>query len=244
MDKVGIKALISPSSFKKSNYYASMTEVIPELANKPEGRGEMNVHYFPKFRHFIIIDRNDEEKSYSKKKPIALMIGVLHDFRGAWRYSDVIKMGTEEDRVKLANIERRVQPDDPVNIQYTSGTTGQPKGATLTHHNVVNNAYFVGRRAGYNEKRTIICVPNPLYHCFGCVMGSLSACVHLQTCVFPAPSFDALAALQAIHEEKCTTVYGTPTMYIDMLNHPRYKEFDYTSITSGAFHFQTQQFKS
>ncbi|VDK76236.1 unnamed protein product, partial [Onchocerca ochengi] len=113
------------------------------------------------------------------------------------------------------------------------GTTGQPKGATLTHHNVVNNAYFVGRRAGYNEKRTIICIPNPLYHCFGCVMGSLSACVHLQTCVFPAPSFDALAALQAIHEEKCTAIYGTPTMYIDMLNHPRYKEYDCTSITSG-----------
>ncbi|MCP9259826.1 Acetyl-CoA synthetase [Dirofilaria immitis] len=205
LGKVGIKALISPAN------------VIPELAVKAEGRGDINADYFPTFRHFIIIDQDGDDKLY----------------RGAWRYSDVIKMGTEEDRIKLADIERQIRPDDAVNIQYTSGTTGQPKGATLTHHNVVNNAYFVGRRAGYNEKRTIICIPNPLYHCFGCVMGSLSACVHLQTCVFPAPSFDALAALQAIHEERCTAVYGTPTMYIDMLNHPRYKEYDYTSITSG-----------
>uniref|UniRef100_A0A1I8EVF0 Medium-chain acyl-CoA ligase ACSF2, mitochondrial n=3 Tax=Wuchereria bancrofti TaxID=6293 RepID=A0A1I8EVF0_WUCBA len=217
LGKVGIKALISPASFKKSNYYLSMVDVIPDLAVKAEGKGDVAADYFPKFRHLIIIDRDDDDKSY----------------RGAWRYSDVIKMGTEEDRLKLADIERQIQPDDPVNIQYTSGTTGQPKGATLTHHNVVNNAYFVGRRAGYNEKRTIICIPNPLYHCFGCVMGSLSACVHLQTCVFPAPSFDALAALQAIHEERCTAVYGTPTMYIDMLNHPQYKQYNCTSITSG-----------
>uniref|UniRef100_A0A915PSI8 Medium-chain acyl-CoA ligase ACSF2, mitochondrial n=1 Tax=Setaria digitata TaxID=48799 RepID=A0A915PSI8_9BILA len=217
LSKVGIKALVSPASFKKSNYYSSIVDIIPQLTIKAEGRGDVTADYFPTFRHLIIIDQEGEGKSY----------------RGAWRYSDVIKMGTEEDRLKLADIERQIRPDDPVNIQYTSGTTGQPKGATLTHHNVVNNAYFVGRRAGYNEKRTIICIPNPLYHCFGCVMGSLSACVHLQTCVFPAPSFDALAALQAIHEEKCTAVYGTPTMYIDMLNHPQYKEYDYTSITSG-----------
>ncbi|EFO13803.1 hypothetical protein LOAG_14723 [Loa loa] len=163
-----------------------MVDIIPDIAVKAEGRGDVTADYFPTFRHFIIIDRDGDNKPY----------------RGAWKYSDVIKMGTEEDRLKLADIERQIRPDDPVNIQYTSGTTGQPKGATLTHHNVVNNAYFVGRRAGYNEKRTIICIPNPLYHCFGCVMGSLSACVHLQTCVFPAPSFDALAAIQAIHEEK------------------------------------------
>ncbi|VDP14115.1 unnamed protein product [Onchocerca flexuosa] len=185
LGKVGIKALISPADFKKSNYYLSMLDIIPELAVKAEGKGNVAADFFPTFRHFIIIDQPGDDKLY----------------RGAWRYSDVIKMGTEEDRIKLADIERQIRPDDAVNIQYTS--------------------------------RTIICIPNPLYHCFGCVMGSLSACVHLQTCVFPAPSFDALAALQAIHEEKCTAIYGTPTMYIDMLNHPRYKEYDCTSITSG-----------
>ncbi|VDM73417.1 unnamed protein product, partial [Strongylus vulgaris] len=142
-------------------------------------------------------------------------------------------MGTEEDRLKLAKTEREIQPDDPINIQYTSGTTGQPKGATLTHHNVLNNAYFVGIRAGYHEQKTVICIPNPLYHCFGCVMGVLSALTHLQTCVFPAPSFEALAALQAIDEEKCTALYGTPTMFIDMLNHPEYHNYNYDSIRSG-----------
>uniref|UniRef100_A0A0M3J809 Medium-chain acyl-CoA ligase ACSF2, mitochondrial n=1 Tax=Anisakis simplex TaxID=6269 RepID=A0A0M3J809_ANISI len=133
LEKVGIKALIAPPSFKKSNYYASVSDIIPEIILKAEGRGDFASHNFPSFRHFIIID---DQKLY----------------RGGWRYSEVIKMGSEEDRIKLADIERCVQPDDPVNIQYTSGTTGVPKGATLTHHNVVNNAYFVGRRAGYAEK--------------------------------------------------------------------------------------------
>lgn len=97
----------------------------------------------------------------------------------------------------------------------------------------MNNAYYVGRRAGYGERRSIICIPNPLYHCFGCVMGSLSALMFYQTCVFPAPSFDAGAALHAIAEERCTACYGTPTMYIDMLNHPDYKELDCSSIRGG-----------
>ncbi|KIH64483.1 hypothetical protein ANCDUO_05205 [Ancylostoma duodenale] len=113
------------------------------------------------------------------------------------------------------------------------GTTGQPKGATLTHHNVLNNAYFIGIRAGYHEQKTIICVPNPLYHCFGCVLGVLCALTHLQTCVFPAPSFEALAAIQAIDEERCTALYGTPTMFIDMLNHPDFLNYNFNSIRSG-----------
>ncbi|KIH52885.1 hypothetical protein ANCDUO_17005 [Ancylostoma duodenale] len=120
-------------------------------------------------------------------------------------------MGSEGDRLKLMKTERETQPDDPIIIQYTSGTTGQPKGATLTHHNILNNAYFIGIRAGYHE----------------------------QTCVFPAPSFEALAAIQAIDEEKygpadkCTALYGTPTMFIDMLNHPDFLNYNLNSIRSG-----------
>jgi len=215
LDKVGIKALIFPPVFKRSEYYGMLSSIMPELENYPEGQSGINSNTFPKLRHLIIFDPEDRA------------------YRGAWRYSDVISMATEEDKRKLAQVERNVQPDDPANIQYTSGTTGKPKGATLTHHNIVNNAYFVGRRAGYHQRRTIICIPNPLYHCFGCVMGILSAVVHFQTCVFPAPSFEALAALKAIHEEKCTAVYGTPTMYIDMLTHDQYRNFNYSSIRSG-----------
>jgi len=215
LTQVGIKALIAPPGFKNSNYYATLSEIIPDLHSYPEGKSNLKSDVFPKLHHIIIFDYEDRV------------------FRGAWKYSDVVKMGTEDDRVKLSKIEKNVMPDDPTNIQYTSGTTGKPKGATLTHHNIVNNAYFVGRRAGYHEGRTIICIPNPLYHCFGCVMGSLSAVIHFQTCVFPAPAFDALAALKAIHEEKCTALYGTPTMYIDMLSHSEYKNFNYSSIRSG-----------
>ncbi|CAD6193843.1 unnamed protein product [Caenorhabditis auriculariae] len=215
LEKVGIKVLITPPGFKKSNYYQSVKDIIPEVATRPAGRSDINSHCFPLFRHLIVFDAEDRE------------------FPGAWRYDDVMKTFTEEDKTKLASIERETQPDDPINIQYTSGTTGQPKGATLTHHGVLNNAYFVGLRAGYSDRKTIICIPNPLYHCFGCVMGVLAALTHLQTCVFPAPSFESLAALQAVDEEKCTALYGTPTMFIDMLNNSEYHKYNYDSIRSG-----------
>ncbi|CAD5224462.1 unnamed protein product [Bursaphelenchus okinawaensis] len=213
IDMVGIKALIAPPSFKRSQYYKTLCELIPQLVEMPEGRSGLQSNEFPKLKHIIIFD--SEGKNH----------------RGAWNFKDVQKLGTDDDVRRLAL--RDVQPDDPANIQYTSGTTGNPKGATLTHHNIMNNAYLVGRRAGYGDARTIICIPNPLYHCFGCVMGSLTALMFNQTCVFPAPSFESGAALHALHEERCTACYGTPTMYIDMLNHPDYPKLDLTSIRSG-----------
>ncbi|CAK5025052.1 unnamed protein product [Meloidogyne enterolobii] len=228
VEQVGIKTLICPPAFKRSQYYNTLRELIPELEDAPPGDGRISTDTFPKLRNLIVfkmgngteagIDENGNEDGR---------------YNGAWDYNQVLNMGTVEDRRRLAQNEANVQPDDQANIQYTSGTTGKPKGATLTHHNIVNNAYFVGLRAGYHEKRAIICIPNPLYHCFGCVMGSLAALVHFNTCVFPAPSFEPLAALEAIHEERCTAVYGTPTMFIDMLGHEEYPSFDYSSIHSG-----------
>uniref|UniRef100_A0A914DMD3 Medium-chain acyl-CoA ligase ACSF2, mitochondrial n=1 Tax=Acrobeloides nanus TaxID=290746 RepID=A0A914DMD3_9BILA len=215
IEKVGIKALIAPPSFKKHDYYAMLQEIIPDLEKLPENQGLIRTSRFPNLEHVIIFDKEGRS------------------FRGAWKYSDVTQIGTRQDFQKLEKLEKIIQPDDPANIQYTSGTTGNPKGATLTHHNIVNNAYFVGRRAGYHEHRSIICIPNPLYHCFGCVMGSASAVMHFQTCVFPAPSFESLATLKAVHEEKCTSVYGTPTMFIDMINHPEFNKYVYNSIRSG-----------
>ena len=107
--------------------------------------------------------------------------------------------------------------DDPTNIQFTSGTTGSPKGATLSHHNIVNNAYMIGLRMGYHEKYARICCPPPLYHCLGCVIGNLNAVIHGGTMVLPAASFDAVASVKAVAEEECTSLYGTPTMFIDIL---------------------------
>ncbi|WP_280310057.1 AMP-binding protein [Nocardia abscessus] len=123
---------------------------------------------------------------------------------------------TEIDADRLAGLGARLSADDPVNIQYTSGTTGFPKGATLSHHNILNNGYFVGELCGYTEQDRI-CVPTPFYHCFGMVMGNLASTSHAAAIVIPSPSFDPKAALAAVEAERCTSLYGVPTMFIDML---------------------------
>ncbi|WP_043728842.1 AMP-binding protein [Nocardia asiatica] len=123
---------------------------------------------------------------------------------------------TEIDPARLAALGARLSADDPINIQYTSGTTGFPKGATLSHHNILNNGYFVGELCGYTEQDRI-CVPTPFYHCFGMVMGNLASTSHGAAVVIPAPSFDPRATLAAVEAERCTSLYGVPTMFIDML---------------------------
>ena len=125
-----------------------------------------------------------------------------------------------------------LQFDDPINIQYTSGTTGFPKGATLTHHNILNNGFFVGEACGYSEADRI-CIPVPFYHCFGMVMGNLGATTHGACMVIPAASFDAEATLQAVEEERCTSLYGVPTMFIAELEHPGFEHFDLSTLRTG-----------
>ena len=122
--------------------------------------------------------------------------------------------------------------DDPINIQYTSGTTGSPKGATLTHHNILNNGFFVGELTHISEKDRI-CVPVPFYHCFGMVMGNLAATSHGACVVIPAPTFEPEATLEAVQAERCTSLYGVPTMFIAQLEHPRFPEFDLSSLRTG-----------
>ncbi len=122
--------------------------------------------------------------------------------------------------------------DDPINIQYTSGTTGFPKGATLSHHNILNNGYFVGELCGYTEADRI-CIPVPFYHCFGMVMGNLAATSHGACMVIPAPSFDPAASLTAVAAERCTSLYGVPTMFIAELNDPGFESYDLSSLRTG-----------
>jgi fatty-acyl-CoA synthase len=132
----------------------------------------------------------------------------------------------------LREREAQLDFDDPINIQYTSGTTGQPKGATLSHHNILNNGYFVGRRERLVPEDRI-CVPVPFYHCFGMVMGNLAALVHGACVVIPDEAFDAEAVLRAVHEERCTALYGVPTMFIAELDHPGFASFDLSSLRTG-----------
>ena len=133
---------------------------------------------------------------------------------------------------ELAAREATLQFDDPINVQYTSGTTGAPKGATLTHHNILNNAYFTGRALGYSE-RDRACVPVPLYHTFGMVLGTLACASHGACMVLPGESFDAAAVLETIEAERCTALYGVPTMFISALAEPGFERFDLSSLRTG-----------
>ncbi|MEV0260151.1 AMP-binding protein [Streptomyces sp. NPDC050617] len=147
-------------------------------------------------------------------------------------WQGLIRAGAGVPTERLAEREAQLSCDDPVNIQYTSGTTGFPKGATLSHHNILNNGYFVGETVGYTE-RDRICLPVPFYHCFGMVMGNLGATSHGACVVIPAPSFDASATLHAVERERCTALYGVPTMFIAELELPDFATYDLSTLRTG-----------
>ena len=142
----------------------------------------------------------------------------------------------DADRVSeadLADVERTLQFDEPINIQYTSGTTGFPKGATLSHHNILNNGFFIGEAMNYGEQDRV-CIPVPFYHCFGMVLGNLACTAHGSCMVIPGSAFEPLAVLETVQAERCTSLYGVPTMFIAELEHPRFSEFDLSSLRTGV----------
>jgi len=147
-------------------------------------------------------------------------------------WDSLLAAGDRCDPAELRAREDELQFDDPINIQYTSGTTGFPKGATLSHHNVLNNGYFVAETLRYTE-RDRVCIPVPFYHCFGMVMGNLACTSHGSCMVIPSEGFEPLAVLDAIQSERCTSIYGVPTMFIAELDHPRFAEFDLSSLRTG-----------
>jgi fatty-acyl-CoA synthase len=147
-------------------------------------------------------------------------------------WEELMAAGEDLPEERLREVEATLSCDDPVNIQYTSGTTGFPKGATLSHHNILNNGYFVGELVGYTE-RDRVCLPVPFYHCFGMVMGNLGATSHGACVVIPAPSFDPEATLRAVQEERCTSLYGVPTMFIAELGLPGFASYDLSSLRTG-----------
>jgi fatty-acyl-CoA synthase len=158
----------------------------------------------------------------------------LHDVLiiGSAAWDRLLSTGSSVDPDILETMSAILSPDDPINIQYTSGTTGFPKGATLSHHNILNNGFFVGEYCGYTEQDRI-CVPVPFYHCFGMVMGNLAAITHGCCIVIPAPVFDPARTLAAIAEERCTSIYGVPTMFIAELNQSGFEDADLSSLRTG-----------
>lgn len=147
-------------------------------------------------------------------------------------WDSLLSAGRDVPELALSAVESRLQFDDAINIQYTSGTTGFPKGATLSHHNILNNAYFTGERLRYTE-RDRVCVPVPFYHCFGMVLGNLACAAHGACLVVPAESFDPGAVLETVQAERCTSLYGVPTMFVAALGHSRFAEFDLSSLRTG-----------
>jgi fatty-acyl-CoA synthase len=153
-------------------------------------------------------------------------------FLGAPEWDELLTIGQSADAGALARREAELAFDDPINIQYTSGTTGFPKGATLSHHNILNNGFFIGEACRYTE-RDRVCIPVPFYHCFGMVLGNLAAVTHGACIVIPAPGFDPAATLRATADERCTSLYGVPTMFIAELALPDFGDYDLTSLRTG-----------
>jgi fatty-acyl-CoA synthase len=208
--KVGCAAIVTATAFKTSNYMEMLSTLVPELATARPG--ELKAARLPHLRAVIQIG------------------GPA--FPGTIAFEEVARMGGARHREQLAALGETLQFDDAVNIQFTSGTTGSPKGVTLTHHNILNNGYLTGRAMRLTE-RDRICIPVPLYHCFGMVMGNLASVTLGATMVYPGEGFDPLATLTTIEQEKCTTLYGVPTMFIAELDHPEFSRFNLKSLRTG-----------
>jgi fatty-acyl-CoA synthase len=210
LNKVGCKALITADSFKTSDYVGMLRELMPEIAGSRPG--ELQSARIPSLQTVIRIGRDKSD--------------------GFMRFDDVAALGGAAERQTLAELKPKLQFDDAINIQFTSGTTGAPKGATLTHHNILNNGFFIGEAQRFTEADRV-CIPVPLYHCFGMVLGNMACITHGAAMVYPGEGFDPLATLQTVEAEKCTALYGVPTMFIAELGHPDMKRFDLSSLRTG-----------
>ena len=207
---VGAVALITAPSLKTSDYIAMLETLMPELTKSMPGQLR------------------------SEALPVLRLIIRLGDARtpGMLNFDDVPHFAKAQHHDRLAELGSSLQFDDAINIQFTSGTTGTPKAATLTHHNIVNNAYFTGRQMKLSEADRL-CIPVPMYHCFGMVLGTLCCVVHGATMVFSSAGFDPGAVLQAVAGEKCTALHGVPTMFIAELDHRDFSKYDLSSLRTG-----------
>ncbi|HEY8012178.1 MAG TPA: AMP-binding protein [Rudaea sp.] len=210
LNKVGCKALVLAPSFKASDYLEMLADLAPELARCAPGAIEAK--QLPQLRCVIRLG--------AESTP------------GMFNFDALLGEASENERAELAALGASLQFDDPINIQFTSGTTGLPKGATLTHHNILNNGFFVTENIRL-QPGDRLCIPVPLYHCFGMVMGNLGCLTHGATMVYADAAFDPKSVLAAIHAERCTALYGVPTMFIAELGHADFAKYDLSSLRTG-----------
>jgi fatty-acyl-CoA synthase len=202
--------IVIADQFKSSHYTQMMYDLAPELKEAPIG--ELQAKKLPHLRVVIRLHQDSSE-------------GML-----SWQELMVNASATTDE--ELAERQAELYFDEPINIQYTSGTTGYPKGATLSHHNILNNGYFVARTMHFSEKDRLV-IPVPLYHCFGMVMGNLGCMTHGAAMIYPSEGFEPEAVLQTVQEEKATGLFGVPTMFIAELAHPDFAQYDLSSLRTG-----------
>ncbi|NXG49468.1 ACSF2 synthetase, partial [Psilopogon haemacephalus] len=209
--KVGCKALVFPSQFKTQKYYDILKQSCPEIEKSSPGGIK------------------------SKRLPdLSIVITVDSKLPGTFHIEEVMQAGDSSHMKQLRAVQQTLSCNEPINIQFTSGTTGSPKGATLSHRNIVNNANLIGLRLGITEQDFRIAVPAPLYHCLASVGGCMVMAVHGYSCIFSSPSFEGKAALEAVVREKCSYLHGTPTMFIDMLSQPDFDSYDLSTLRGGV----------
>jgi fatty-acyl-CoA synthase len=210
LQQSGCAMLVMAPQFRSSNYIEILCTLVPELRDSPAN--QLKARKFPDLRAVIKLD--DQRVA------------------GMYAWGDVSLMGAEVSPAALAQRQCQQQFDDPINIQYTSGTTGYPKGATLSHHGILNNAYSVAHVLRLTHQDRLV-IPVPLYHCFGMVMGNLACMTHGATMIYPSEGFDAKAVLEAVQAERATALYGVPTMFIAELEHPDFATYDLSSLRTG-----------
>ncbi|MCA1772518.1 MAG: AMP-binding protein, partial [Halomonas sp.] len=203
LNQSGARFLVTANSFKTSDYGAMLYELAPELDTCTAGK--LSSQKLPELECIINLSADK------------------HD--GMWRWADMMEESRNVSQTDVDDLQVTLQFDDPINIQYTSGTTGFPKGATLSHHNILNNGFFVAESMGFTSEDRLV-IPVPLYHCFGMVMGNLGCMTHGATMIYPDEGFDPGKVLKAVHEQKATALYGVPTMFIAELDHPDFASTD------------------
>ena len=206
----GTRFLITADHFKTSDYRGMLYELAPEL--KACADGKLKSRKLPELE--CVINLSTEKHA------------------GMWRWADMMELARHVSEEDLADLQSTLQFDDPINIQYTSGTTGFPKGATLSHHNILNNGFFVTESMGFTSQDRLV-IPVPLYHCFGMVMGNLGCITHGATMIYPDEGFEPTSVLRAVSSQRATALYGVPTMFIAELDHPEFDGFDLSSLRTG-----------